>query len=154
MRIAAVVFLCAAACVMVACGIPDTDIRTNVETHLALDSATKDTTIAVTVAEGIVHLAGATDTVAAQKRAEEIARSVKGVKDVVNEVTLKNEIVVAKVREAIAADAMVGKIGIDVAADRGVVRLASDQTNREERQRAIAIAAAVEGVKSVEDWMR
>jgi hyperosmotically inducible periplasmic protein len=154
MRIAAVVFACAAACVIVACGIPDTDIRTNVETQLALDSATKDTTIAVTVAEGIVRLAGATDTVAAQKRAEEIARSVKGVNDVVNELTLKNEIVVAKVREAIAADAMVGKIGIDVAADRGVVRLASDQTNREERQRAVAIAAAVEGVKSVEDWMR
>jgi hypothetical protein len=58
------------------------------------------------------------------------------------------------VRKALAADPLVGGIPMEVDAQGDAVRLWSDQTNREERVRAIEIASAVEGVGRVENHMK
>jgi len=67
---------------------------------------------------------------------------------------LNNRSLADKVKDALGQDAVVGKIPIDVEAQGGLVRLSSDQTNREERERIVKIASSVEGVKEVEDRMR
>jgi osmotically-inducible protein OsmY len=101
-----------------------------------------------------VYLSGKTATPAEQQQAIALARDVKGVKLVVNDMWLNNTSLADKVKEALGHDEIVGKIPIDVEAQGGLVRLSSDQTNREERERIVKIASAVEGVKEVEDRMR
>jgi osmotically-inducible protein OsmY len=73
---------------------------------------------------------------------------------VVNDMWLNNTTLADKVKEALAQDAVVGKIPIEVEAQGKLVRLSSDRTNREERERIVKIASAVEGVAEVEDRMR
>jgi osmotically-inducible protein OsmY len=73
---------------------------------------------------------------------------------VVNDMWLNNRSLADKVKDALGQDAVVGKIPIDVEAQGGLIRLSSDQTNREERERIVKIASSVEGVKEVEDRMR
>jgi osmotically-inducible protein OsmY len=102
----------------------------------------------------VVYLSGKTVTLEEQQRALTVARGADGVKVVVNDMWLNNLSLVDKVRQALAADDKVGKIPIDVDANGTTVRLMSDQTNSEERARAVEIATAVEGVSQVEDRMR
>jgi osmotically-inducible protein OsmY len=67
---------------------------------------------------------------------------------------MNNNDLADKVKAALAQDAVVGKVPIDVEAQGGLVRISSDQTNREERERIVKIASAVEGVKEIEDRMK
>jgi osmotically-inducible protein OsmY len=62
--------------------------------------------------------------------------------------------IVAAVRSALSADALVGSVPIEVDANRGNVRLMSDQTDKDQRARAIELSTKVDGVKHVEDRMR
>jgi hyperosmotically inducible periplasmic protein len=141
-------------CLAVACGTSDADLKTAVETQIAADPITSASTVTVTVEGGAVRLAGQTPSRAAQQRAVEIARSIKGVKDVVSTMTLNDAVVEAAVRQALAADPLVGPIGIDVKAKDGTVQLHSAKTNADDRKRAVDVAKGVDGVTGVEDWMR
>jgi hyperosmotically inducible protein len=142
------------ACVTLACARSDSELRAAVETQIAIDPVTAPARIAVAATNGVVRLSGETSTREEERKAVELARSVRGVKDVVNELRLSNDAVQEAVRQALAADPMVGHIGIDVAAGGGVVHLRSDETNKEERQRAVAVASAVDGVTLVHDFMK
>jgi len=101
-----------------------------------------------------VYLSGKTPTPTEQQQAIAHAKEVKGVKLVVNDMWLNNNTLADKVKEALAQDAIVGKVPIEVEAQGKLIRLSSDQTNREERERAVKIASAVEGVAEVEDRMK
>jgi osmotically-inducible protein OsmY len=83
-----------------------------------------------------------------------LVRSIDGVKVVVNEMWVANPVLIEKVREALAADELVGRIPIEVDARGDVVRLISDQTNEQQRTRAVQIASSVPGVRQVEDLMK
>lgn len=61
---------------------------------------------------------------------------------------------VSRVKEALAADPLLGDVPIDVTSMNGVVQLSSDQTNAEHRARAVEVTASVAGVLKVEDRMR
>jgi hyperosmotically inducible protein len=102
----------------------------------------------------VVKLAGDTNTSAEQTRAIEIARAVKGVKDVVSEMRISDTAIVNNVKKALTADEMLAKVPIDVDSSDGYVRLMSAATNRDERQRALEVAKTIEGVASVEDRMK
>ena len=65
-----------------------------------------------------------------------------------------DDAIATAVRHALASDPLVGRIPITVTARQGTVQLISDQTGKEDRIRAVEIAAHVEGVKKVEDLMR
>ncbi len=69
--------------------VDDGTITTEVKAKLLDDSVTKGLAVSVQTFEGAVTLIGAVDTAAQRARAEELARSVKGVKKVNNLVTLK-----------------------------------------------------------------
>ena len=78
----------------------------------------------------------------------------RGIKLVVNHMSLTNSALIDKVKQALVADETIGKIPIDVDAEGTIVRLMSDKTNSDERARAVQIASAVEGVTQVEDRMK
>jgi hyperosmotically inducible protein len=139
---------------LASCGRSDPALQTAVDSQLAVDSTTATLNLDVNVTRGVVHLAGEVATRQQQRRAVEVARSVKGVKDVVDEMHLSDAAIAAAVKRMLAADPVVGKIPIEVDSTNGYTRLMSDQTTKDERTRAIEIAKKIDGVTQVEDRMR
>ena len=136
------------------CSRSDPALQVAVDAQLAVDSATAPLSLDVSVMRGVVRLAGEVTSREQQRRAVDVARSVKGVKEVVDEMHLGDAAVATTVKQMLAADPVVGKIAIEVDSSNGHVRLMSDQTNKDERTRAIEIAKKVDGVTTVEDRMR
>ncbi len=138
-----------------ACRGSDSELLMAVEVQLAMDAITEPRDITVTIPRrGTVYLSGETMTRTEQRRAVEVARSVNGVRDVINDMWLSDAAIVEAVQRALAADSMTASITMDVDSTRGLVRLMSDATNQEERTRAIQLASQVDGVKKVEDRMK
>ena len=149
-----VVVACLSALLCSACGPSESDIRSDVRERLNADQSTAQLDLSIEVKNRVVYLSGKTTTEQEQEQALAAAKGANGVKFVVNDMWLNNVALVDRVKQALAADEMVGKIPIDVDAQGTTVRLMSDQTNSEERARAMEIAKAVEGVAEVEDRMR
>jgi len=78
------------ALVAVACGQTDTGITTNIKTKLAADDTVKATEINVTTREHVVTLTGNVETQAAEARALEIARTADGVRDVIDQIEVRD----------------------------------------------------------------
>jgi osmotically-inducible protein OsmY len=147
-------FLCVIASLSLACVPSEADIRSNVRAQLDANPTTARLGLSVSAENRVVYLSGRTATKEEQQTAVELARAVNGVKFVVNDMFVNNAELADKVKAALAADATVGKVPIEVDANGGFVRLMSDQTNKDERTRIVEIASAVEGVEKVEDRMR
>jgi hyperosmotically inducible periplasmic protein len=137
-----------------ACGRTDPAVQIAVDAQLAASVETALLSLDISVNRGVVRLAGEVTSRDQQRRAVELARAVDGVKDVIDEMYLGDGAIVTAVREALASDPLVGKVPIDVDARGGHVRLMSEQTDKEQRARAMDLAAKVDGVKDVEDRMR
>lgn len=138
----------------IACARSDADLEKAVAGRLAADPATSTLHIAVGVTRHIVFLSGMTNTPEEQQRALDVTRSVRGVGLVVNEILLNETELADEVKRALAADPLLAAVPMEVEAQDGVVRLMSEATNREQRERAVQIASAVAGVKDVEDRMK
>jgi hypothetical protein len=69
--------------------VTDDSIRDQVMMRLAGDQEVKGGAIDVQVANGVVTLKGAVDSDKASKKAERLSKHVKGVKSVVNQLTVK-----------------------------------------------------------------
>jgi len=69
--------------------VTDDSIRDQVMVHLASDPVVKGGNIVVVVKDGVVTLSGAVDSDQARHKAEKLAKRVKGVKSVVNQLTIK-----------------------------------------------------------------
>ena len=145
---------CLVAVLCVACGPSEEDIKRDVRTRFDANQTIAPLALSIEVKRQVVYLSGKTGTPAEQQQAMALAKDAKGVKLVVNDMWLNNSSLADKVKEALGQDAVVGKIPIDVEAQGDLIRLSSDQTNREERERIMKIASSVEGVKEVEDRMR
>jgi osmotically-inducible protein OsmY len=139
---------------LTACTRTDPGIQAAVDSQLSVDSATATLSLDISVARGVVHLAGVVASREQQRRAVELTRSVRGVKDVVDEMHLSDTAIAAAVKQALLADPIVGKIPIEVDSTNGFTRLMSDQTTKDERTRAVDIAKTIDGVTQVEDRMR
>ena len=146
--------LCVIVSLCLACVASEEDIRRDVRARLDANPATAALGLSVSAENRVVYLSGKTATKEEQLIALDVAGAAKGVKLVVNDMWINNAALADKVKTALAADALVGKIPIDVDARGANVRLMSDQTNREERTRAVQVASAVEGVDQVEDRMK
>lgn len=146
--------LCMVIGLSVACGRPDADVQAAVRAQLANDPVTAPLDLSVEVKRGVVRLSGETRTAAEQAKAIEIARSIEGVSDVISDMRVADAGLVEAIKKAFAADPVLASVPIEVDSRDGAVRLMSDQTNREQRERAVAVAKRVEGVKHVEDLMK
>lgn len=70
-------------------GPDDATITTGVKTKIAADSPALASAVTVTTTEGVVTLSGAVDSDAIKAKVEQDAKSVEGVKSVVNNLTVK-----------------------------------------------------------------
>ena len=108
----------------------------------------------ISITRGVVRLAGEVTSREQSRRAVELARSVDGVKDVLDDMYLSDEAIIAAVTRVLAADPLVGRAPIEVDSNGGNIRLRSDQTDKDQRARAMELSAMVDGVNQVEDRMR
>ena len=146
--------LLAAAVTLPACTRADADVRTDVETQLAVDPATADAKVVVTVAGGVAKITGEMSSRTQEQRIIAVATEIRGVKQVTTELRLADTAVVAAIKQVLAADPVIGRIPVDIAASDGLVNLRSDQTVKSERERIIELTSKVDGVTRIEDWMR
>ena len=144
---------CLSAVLCFACVLSESDIRRDVRQRLDADQALAKLNLSIEVKNRVVYLSGRTLTQEQQQRAIAAARG-RGIKIVVNQMSLTNTVLIDKVKQALAADEKIGKIPIDVDVEGTIVRLMSDKTNSDERDRAVQVASAVEGVTQVEDRMK
>jgi hyperosmotically inducible protein len=138
----------------IGCARSDASVAADVKSRLKADPATASSQIDVTVSHGEARLTGVADSPAQRERAFTVARSVKGVTSVENDIRFADAKLVQDVKQALAGDPVVGTIPIEVQSTNGVVSLVSDKTNQDERTRIVQIARAVPGVLSVEDNMK
>ena len=145
--------VCLSAVLCVGCVLSESEIRRNVRERLDADPEIAKLDLSIEVKNRVVYLSGRTLTPEQQQRAIADARG-RGIKLVVNHMTLTNLALIEKVKQALAADERVGKIPIDVDVEGTIVRLMSDKTNSDDRDQAVRVASAVEGVTQVEDRMK
>lgn len=148
----------------VGAAIDDTVITTKVKTALISDQSVKGFDFKVDTRKGVVQLAGYVDNQARVARAIQIAKSVEGVKEVDNKVTLKegrtsignkvdDSIVTASVKSALLADTSVNGLQIGVTTRKGVVQLSGFVDSNDQAERAIQIARTTDGVQGVNNGM-
>jgi len=137
-----------------ACAPTDADIRRDVEKRTAGDRTIANRGLSVSVSGCVVSLGGRTESRVEQEQALMLARSAPGVVRVENGMLLRNADLAQKVKAALTADAIVGRIPISVDAFGDQVWLTSNQTNQADRTRAVAVASSVAGVTHVEDEMK
>jgi osmotically-inducible protein OsmY len=152
MRLAAILFTLSIAIAATACSRSDADVQADLQKQLAADTATANVT--ATVKEGVAQLSGVTQTKAQQDRAMDIARAVKGVKQVESAMRMDDAVLMEEVKKAIAADESVSAIPLRIEAHDGEVKLFSDKTNSDQRTRLVQVASGVYGVTHVEDNMK
>lgn len=129
----------------------DAEITDAVRRALASDSRTRDEqNIDVHTAEGVVHLGGSVSTEDAKRAAGEVARSVSGVWEVDNGLTVESAIATA-VSEALARDPRTSQAVIDVTYLAGSVTLRGQVRTPREKAAAVEIARSMPGVVTVID---
>jgi osmotically-inducible protein OsmY len=142
-------------CLMTAaCGRSDATVQSDLQQQLAADPATSSAGLTVTVKDGVALIGGQTETMTQQQRALDVARAVKGVKQVQSEMRLSDAALTEEVKKAVAADSSVNQVPLRIEVKDAEVKLYSDQTNGDQRARLKELASSVPGVVHVEDDMK
>ena len=119
--------------------------------------------IDVDVLDGVVTLTGIVETETENKRAEEIALSVQGVKSVTNLLTvgkrtfsqsMEDKLIVGRINKGLIAEPNMKSWSIDVDSNNGVVTLTGIVESTDMKNRALDIASRAEGVMKVIDNLR
>jgi hyperosmotically inducible periplasmic protein len=186
------VWLGAAAVAMltVACAETDPGVTTAVKSKLAADDTVKAYRIDVDTQDKVVTLKGEVDTPGAKTRAVELAKNTAGVRDVVDQLTVKAGVtppgglddaaqaragdaagavatagdktaeatadaaLTAKVKTKFLADTTIAGLQINVDTKDNVVTLSGTVASAAEKRRAVEVAKATDGVKSVVDQLK
>jgi osmotically-inducible protein OsmY len=143
--------------------IDDARIHTELTARLAADDDTSPASIDINVNEGVVHLTGAVDSAVARDEAERIARSLEGVREVVNDISVGGEqtlgekvddaAVTARVKAKIAASSQLNPFNIQVNTVDGVVSLTGRVHSAAEKAEAERLARETEGVRRVRNLL-
>jgi osmotically-inducible protein OsmY len=135
--------------------ITDQSVTDAVEDELLFDQAVPANKINLTTAEGVVTLRGAVNNALAKQRAARLAETVKGVRSVVNRITveppagLDDATLKRDVVEALAYDPATESYELDVSVTDGVVTLSGTTQSWQEKSLAEQTAMSVRGVTDV-----
>jgi len=177
MKSLSLISLCGAAVVVTACAQTDAGITTSVKSRLVTDDVVKARQIDVDTRDHVVTLSGEVNTTEEEQKALQIARSTKGVREVVDHISvgpavahapapspeadrtpsepLSDKItdagLTAAVKSKLLADPDTSGLRIDVDTKDKVVTLTGRVKSQAERGEALLIARDTEGVKSVND---
>lgn len=151
---------------MAACSQSDPGITTAVKSKLAADDTVKAYKIDVDTKDAVVTLKGTVDSADAKTRAVEVARSTKGVTDVIDQLNvtppgvatsgvsealepLTDPAVTTAVKASLLADPYSSGLKIDVDTKDAVVTLKGTVASEDEKTRAENVARNTKGVASV-----
>lgn len=179
MKSRSMIGLLAPAVFVLACSQSDPGITTSVKTQLMADELVKARNINVDTRDHIVTLTGTVQSPAEEAKALQIARSTKGVADVVDNIVVApstepgaaptsgqvgdtslggaasaavtDASITSKVKTSLLADPDVSGLRIDVDTRDGVVTLTGIVNSSAEKARALDLARKVENVSRVED---
>jgi hyperosmotically inducible protein len=142
--------------------VDDAALLTSVKSALASDPITEAGEINVDVNRGIVKLSGFVDSSKEQAQAVQVARSVDGVKEVQNDITVQkanestgevidDSILTAKVKTALIMSADTKAHQINVETKAGVVQMSGFVDSAAAKSAATTVARSVTGVKDVKN---
>jgi hyperosmotically inducible periplasmic protein len=142
--------------------VDDSVITSKVKGALIADPVTKAREINVETFKGTVQLSGFVGTAEEKKKAGEIARGVKGVVEVRNNISLTrtkegtgeyvdDKVITSKVKAALIADPVTKAREINVETSKGTVQLSGFVSTAEEKNKAGEIARDVKGVVNVQN---
>ena len=140
--------------------VTDLAITDAIEDELSLDTAVRSGRIDVETNDGIVTLEGVVDNILEKDRAAQIAKTVKGVRAVVNGIdvvpsTLLSDDELRKdIKNALRMDPATESYEIDVSVDDNRVTLTGNVDSWQEKQLAEKVAKGVSGVSAVENQIR
>jgi len=141
--------------------VDDGTIATSVKASLLTEKGVPSSDVNVEVYKGVVLLSGFVKTQAEKDAAGKVAKNVKDVASVRNQLVvhpatsmgtkLDDTMLVSKVKSALvdASDVKSGQINVE--ARGGIVQLGGFVTGEKMKERAIAVAKGVSGVKQVVD---
>jgi len=138
--------------------IDDALITAKIKAKLIEDPVTKARKIDVDTVNGVVTLTGVVESEKEIERAIEIAKSVPGVKKIVNNLRvgkrglkefITDKEITAKIKAKLIADPELKALSIDVDTVNGVVTLTGVVENERQKEKAVRHAKSVEGVKAV-----
>lgn len=140
--------------------VDDATVSTRVKTALVRDDRVKARNIDVDVLEGRVTLTGVVDDRAEAARAVAIAKRVKGVRSVRDNLqtgdvsigqSVDDTVIYSKIKTALISEKGVRSMNIDVDVNRGVVTLTGIVKSGAQRGKVLAIARKTHGVVRVVD---
>ncbi len=154
--------LCLVPCLAIAGGksknnqISDEDISSAITFRLVRDDAVASHLIDVKTTDGIVELSGSVDNILAKNRAVNLARTIKGVRSVIDQMQVKpvartdNEIR-QDIQSAFLFDPATESYEVTANVNNGKVKLTGTVQSWQEKQLAQKVAMGVKGVKKVEN---
>jgi osmotically-inducible protein OsmY len=135
-------------------GISDENITQFVTTKLLSDESVAAHLIDVYTSDGIVTLTGTAESLLEKEKAGEIAEAVRGVRSVVNDITVQTEdrsdlLIYRDIVDALHADPATEAFDVRAAVADGAVDLSGEVDSWAEREICGEVAEGVVGVKSV-----
>jgi len=139
--------------------LPDPDVRAAIEGEFLTDSRVPFNAVDVEVSQGIVTLSGDVDTILARKRAVDLARTIKGVRAVIDKLNVtpvprSDGALRQDVERAMLMDPAADSYEVHVEAANGVVTLSGTVDSWQEKQIVQRVAEGVKGVKEVRNHVK
>ena len=140
----------------------DTGIAARVKAALVEDERVGGLGIDVDVLEGVVYLGGTVETAAEANRAVTLARAVRDVRGVRNNLavgkktigqSLDDQVIGGRVRSRLLGEPGLRSLGIDVDVERGVVTLTGIVKNQGQKRRVLELARGASGVVRIVDFV-
>jgi len=136
--------------------IDDSEITLAVSDAVFEDEGVSGFLVDVTTNDGIVTLTGTVNNILAKDRAAKLAKTVKGVRAVINEIDvapidINNSRLASNIRAALVLDPATEEWEVDVAVDNGEVVLTGEVDSWQEKQLAGMVVKGVRGVTEVDN---
>lgn len=141
----------------------DSTITARVKAALIDDKSIRSTDISVKTENKAVTLSGSVESTEQKEQAVKIAKEVKGVSTVNDKLSVANEqsaslkgyagdtAITSEIKAKLLADDIVPSRKVTVETSDGTVRLSGTVASRQQAERAVEIAKAVTGVKTVKN---
>jgi osmotically-inducible protein OsmY len=134
----------------------DKDITMAVSDAMTIDEGVSGYLIDIKTNDGVVTLSGDVNNIMAKKRARRIAETIKGVRAVINDISVRSadindDQLTADVKAALVSDPATDTWGVGVAAQDGKVTLTGSVASWQEKRLAGRVAESVRGVRQLEN---
>lgn len=131
----------------------DSEITEAISSDLVTARGVEPDMIKIATENGIVTLTGTTDDILTKLRAARIATSVKGVRSVVNEITVETDkpdsMVEKDVEDALLSDPATDKWEINSSVENGIVTISGSVDSWQEKQLVEKVVRGVDGVRGI-----